>query len=53
MFDTYEEGFDQCGKRIIGEEEVLGEVSVWVQKEYVLKSNHHRDSTEDPGGEGT
>ena len=32
MFDTYEEGFYYWGTRIIGEEEVLGEVSVWVQK---------------------
>ena len=27
-----EEGFDWCGAMSIGEEEVLGEVSVWVRK---------------------
>ena len=27
-----EEGVDWCGARNIGEEEVLGEVSVWVRK---------------------
>ena len=32
---------------------VHGEVSSGVQKEYVSKSTHHRDSIEDPGGEET
>ena len=38
---------------VSGGEEVLGEVSEWVRKESVLKSNHRRDNGEDPGGERT
>ena len=53
MFDKDEGVFDWCGARNLREEEVIGEVSVWVQKESVLESNHHCDSIEYPGGKGT
>ena len=52
MFKNYQEAVDWCGPTIIGEEEVLGEVSGWLQREYVLKPTHHYDSREDNGGEG-
>ena len=32
-------------KAIFGEEEVLGEVPLWVRKESVLESTHSRDTT--------
>ena len=53
MFEKDEEGVDWCGARNLREEEVIGEVSGWVQKESVLESTHHRYSREDPRGEGT
>ena len=53
MFEKDEGGFDLCGTRSLGEDEFLGEVSVWLRKKSVLELNHHYDSREYPEGEGT
>ena len=53
MLEKNEEGVDWCGSNNLGEEQVLGEVSEWVQKESVLESTHRCDSIENYGGERT
>ena len=53
VFKKDEEGVDWYGLRNILEEEVIVEVSGWVQKGYEIESTHHHYSRENPGGGGT